>query len=117
MIYRDINAIRVRLGFRFSHDRIGRSHFGFLLELISWLANFAFNSLGRFTISSQEVMDATYDWKNDQWTQLPLGVQINRIAIIRKSPVRFFYNPQYNFRDLPGNTRWQLVFGVSLLTQ
>ena len=59
----------------------------------------------------------TYDWKNDQWTQLPLGVQINRIAIIRKSPVRFFYNPQYNFRDLPGNTRWQHVFGVSLLTQ
>ena len=49
--------------------------------------------------------------------QLPLGVQINRIAIIRKSPVRFFYNPQYNFRDLPGNTCWQLVFGVSLLTQ
>ena len=87
------------------------------MELISWLANFAFNSLGRFTISSQEVMDATCDWKNDQWTQLPLGVQINRIAIIRKSPVRFFYNPQYNFRDLPGNTRWQLVFGVSLLTQ
>ena len=24
---------------------------------------------------------------------------------------------QYNFRDLPGNTRWQHVFGVSLLSQ
>jgi hypothetical protein len=59
----------------------------------------------------------TYDWKGDQWTQLPRGVQINRFAIIRKSPVRFFYNPQYKIRDLPGNTRWQQVFGVSLLTQ
>lgn len=62
-------------------------------------------------------MQITYDWQRDDWVQLPLGVQINRIVTLGKTPVRLFYNPQYNFRDLPGNIRWQHVFGVSLLSQ
>ena len=62
-------------------------------------------------------MQLTYDWQSDQWVQLPLGIQVNRILTFGKTPIRLFYNPQYNFRDLPGNTRWQHVFGISLLTQ
>lgn len=60
----------------------------------------------------------TYDAKAaDDWVLLPLGVQVNRIAIFGKTPVRFFYNPLYNFQDFDGSYRWQHSFGMTLITK
>ena len=84
------------------------------LSQLQPVLGYAFNK--KWSASTGNIQ-LTYDWKSDQWTQLPLGIQINRIVTIGKTPVRFYYNPQYNFRDLPGNSQWQHVFGVSLLSQ
>jgi hypothetical protein len=84
------------------------------LSQLQPVLGYAFNK--KWSASTGNIQ-LTYDWQSNQWTQLPLGIQVNRILTFGKTPIRLFYNPQYNFRDLPGNTRWQHVFGISFLTQ
>jgi hypothetical protein len=53
----------------------------------------------------------TYDWERDEWTNVPLGVQIGVVRIVAKQPFRFYVNPQWNFKDLSGavKSKWCLV--------
>jgi hypothetical protein len=57
----------------------------------------------------------TYDWERDEWTNVPLGVQIGVVRIVAKQPFRFYVNPQWNFKDITGAVKSKVVFGVTLL--
>jgi hypothetical protein len=57
----------------------------------------------------------TYDWERDEWTNVPVGVQIGVVRAIAKQPFRFYVNPQWNFKDITGAVKSKVVFGVTLL--
>jgi hypothetical protein len=56
-----------------------------------------------------------YDWKRDELVSMPIGAQIGKVLPIAGQPMRFSLNPQYDFKDLPGNSRFKVVFGITLL--
>jgi hypothetical protein len=56
-----------------------------------------------------------YDWKDARWTQLPLGLQVDRIIDIHGQKFQFFVNPQYNFQRDSSNSGWTLFLGLALL--
>jgi hypothetical protein len=56
-----------------------------------------------------------YDWDDDTWTQIPLGVQVDRILDIHSQRLQIFINPQYNFQRDSSNSGWTLFLGVTLL--
>ncbi len=56
-----------------------------------------------------------YDWNDGRWTQLPLGVQVDKIAKLRGQKIQFFINPQYNFQRDSSNSGWTLFLGVAIL--
>lgn len=56
-----------------------------------------------------------YDWKDARWTQLPLGVQVDRITDIYGQKIQFFINPQYNFQRDSSDSGWTLFLGIVLL--
>jgi hypothetical protein len=57
----------------------------------------------------------TYDWERDEWTNVPVGVQLGVVRIVAKQPLRFYVNPQWNFKDITGAVKSKVVFGVTLL--
>ncbi len=80
----------------------------------------SFQPIVAYTISKQWSVSLgdiqlAYDWKSVQWASLPLGMQVNYVTKVLGSPLRFYYNPQYNFRQLNGNPEWSHTMGVSLL--
>ena len=80
----------------------------------------SFQPIVAYTISKQWSVSLgdiqlAYDWKSAQWASLPFGMQVNYITKVLGSPLRFYYNPQYNFRQLNGNPEWSHTMGVSLL--
>jgi hypothetical protein len=56
-----------------------------------------------------------YDWNDDNWTQIPLGVEVDRIFDIHGQKLQIFINPQYNFQRDSSNSGWTLFLGVTLL--
>jgi hypothetical protein len=56
-----------------------------------------------------------YDWEDADWTQVPLGVQIDYITEIYGQKTQLFVNPQYNFERDASNSGWTLFIGMSLL--
>jgi hypothetical protein len=56
-----------------------------------------------------------YDWNDAMWTQIPLGVQVDRIFDAQGQKLQFFINPQYNFQRDSSNSGWTLFIGVTLL--
>jgi hypothetical protein len=80
----------------------------------------SFQPIVAYTISKQWTvslgdLQLAYDWKTSQWASLPIGFQVNYITKVFGSPLRFYYNPQYNFRQLHGTPEWSHTMGVSLL--
>lgn len=57
----------------------------------------------------------TYDWKSGQWVNLPLGVSLNKVTDVGGRPIKLSINPEYNFRDLEGASRFTVRLGVSLI--
>lgn len=56
-----------------------------------------------------------YDWESSAWTQVPLGVQLERILDVCGEKLQLFINPQYNLERDSSNSGWTLFLGVSLL--
>lgn len=67
-----------------------------------------------FDVSAGDLQLA-YDWEREEWTSLPLGAQLGYLAMIHGQPMRFYVNPQYNFRDLAGSPRIMVQAGAVLL--
>jgi hypothetical protein len=59
----------------------------------------------------------TYDWNEGEFVSVPLSFQVNYIARFGQQPVRFFANPQYNFRDLPGAAELSVVAGLAFIVR
>jgi hypothetical protein len=57
----------------------------------------------------------TYDWKQDRFVLLPVGFQVNYIALFGKQPVRFLFGPQYNFQNESGARKWTITTGFALI--
>jgi len=56
----------------------------------------------------------SYDWENDEWTQIPLGVYAGRVLNIGKQPVNVFaggwYNPVSSDRGATADYAFKLSF-------
>jgi len=50
-----------------------------------------------------------------RWTNIPVGFQIGVVRTVAKQPLRFYVNPQWNFKDITGAVKSKIVFGVTLL--
>jgi len=56
-----------------------------------------------------------YDWEDADWTQVPLGVEVDYITEIYGQKIQLFFNPQYNFESDASNSGWTFFLGMSLL--
>jgi hypothetical protein len=56
-----------------------------------------------------------YDWKNDRWLSVPIGIQLGKVTHIGKQPVRWAVNPQYNLKDSTGLEEWSVSLTFALL--
>jgi hypothetical protein len=56
-----------------------------------------------------------YDWDDGEWTQVPLGIQVDYVTDIWGQNMNFFLNPQYNFESDSSNSGWTIFLGMSLL--
>ena len=62
-------------------------------------------------------MNITFDWKKRDWTNLPLGAKVSKLAHIGKLPVQFFAKAEYNFAyaDDDALPEWTNTLGLKLL--
>ena len=56
-----------------------------------------------------------YDWDRGEFLSMPIGVQLGKVLPVAKQPMRFAVNPQYDLKDLPGASRFKVLFTVTLL--
>ncbi len=56
-----------------------------------------------------------YDWNRDRFVSMPIGFQIGKVLPVAKQPMRLALNPQYDLKDLPGSSRFKMLFTVTLL--
>ena len=70
----------------------------------------------KWTLSAGDLQEG-YDWKSDQWFNLPIGFQVARLVQVGDTTLRVGYNPQYNFRDLANSPEWTHLFAVSLIVK
>jgi hypothetical protein len=56
-----------------------------------------------------------YDWKNDRWLSIPIGIQLGKVTRVGKQPVRWAVNPQYQLKDDPGLEEWSVALTFTLL--
>lgn len=56
-----------------------------------------------------------YDWKRGGWVSLPLGFQIGKVLPVGRQPMRFAVNPQYNFQEIPGASRFSVTVTVAVI--
>lgn len=59
----------------------------------------------------------TYDWKQERFVLLPLGIQVNYIAMLGPQPVRLLINPQYNFKNEFGSRKWTITAGIAFIVK
>jgi hypothetical protein len=56
-----------------------------------------------------------YDWDRGEFLSMPIGVQLGKVLPVAKQPMRFAVNPQYDLKDLPGGSRFKVLFTITLL--
>lgn len=56
-----------------------------------------------------------YDWHSDRWSQLPLGIELDKIVDLWGQKLQLFVNPQYNFARDESTSGWTLYLGLTLL--
>lgn len=56
-----------------------------------------------------------YDWNRKEILSMPLGLQLGKVQPVAGQPMRFSINPQYDLKDMPGNTRFKLLLTITLL--
>lgn len=57
----------------------------------------------------------TYDWRAEKLTSAPLGIQIGKVFNAGSQPVRAWIETEYNFKDIPGASKFRILLGVGLL--
>jgi hypothetical protein len=60
-------------------------------------------------------LQITYDWKQGQWVQVPIGFQIGVVRPIAGQAFRFSVNPQWNLKNITGAVKSSVIFTVALL--
>ena len=68
----------------------------------------------KWSIGTSE-MNVTYDWDQDAWTVLPLGVKLARLVKFGKLPVQFAGAYEYHFADDYVAPKWTVNFTVKFL--
>ncbi len=68
----------------------------------------------KWSIGTSE-MNITYDWNEDDWTALPLGVRLAKLVKIGKLPVQFSGAYEYNFADAYVGPKWTMNLTVKFL--
>lgn len=56
-----------------------------------------------------------YAWNSDRWSQVPLGIELDKIVDPWGQKMQLFVNPQYNFAREESNSGWTLFLGLTLL--
>ena len=56
-----------------------------------------------------------YDWHAGNWTQLPLGIEVDYLAEVFGQKIKLFVDPQHNFQSDSSNSGWTVFAGFSLL--
>ena len=56
-----------------------------------------------------------YDWDRGEFLSMPIGVQLGKVLPVAKQAMRFAVNPQYDMKDLPGGSRFKVLFTITLL--
>ena len=56
-----------------------------------------------------------YDWDRGEFVSMPIGLQLGKVQRVAGQPMRFSVNPQYDMKDLPGASRFKVVFTVQLI--
>ena len=56
-----------------------------------------------------------YDWHRGEFVSMPVGAQVGKVLPVAGQPMRFSVNPQYDLKDLPGNSRFKLLLSAQLL--
>jgi hypothetical protein len=56
-----------------------------------------------------------YDWNRDEFVSMPIGLQLGKVLPVAGQPMRFAVNPQYDLKDLPGSSRFKVLFTITLL--
>ncbi len=60
-------------------------------------------------------MNITYDWEKSSWTNLPLGLKVNKLVKFSKLPVMFSGSYEYNFQDDYVSPEWTVNFTLKFL--
>lgn len=68
----------------------------------------------RWSIGASE-MNFIYDWEKSAWTNLPLGLKVNKLVKFSKMPILFSGAYEYNFQDDYVSTEWTINFTVKFL--
>jgi len=74
----------------------------------------AFQLGGGWALSAGD-LQFVYDWEQQRWASLPIGVQIGVVRPIAGQAFRFSLNPQWNFADISGAVESKIIFTVTLL--
>lgn len=57
----------------------------------------------------------TYDWRARQLISAPIGFQVGKVFNAGNQPMRAFLETEYNFKDIPGASKFRVLLGLSLL--
>ncbi|MCC5861155.1 MAG: hypothetical protein JJT93_04500 [Gammaproteobacteria bacterium] len=57
----------------------------------------------------------TYDWDRSTFVNLPIGLQLSKVASLGGQSVKWSLNSEYNLRSLQGQAEWSIRLGFSLL--
>ena len=60
-------------------------------------------------------MNITYDWEKSGWTNLPLGLKVNKLVKFSSLPVMFSGSYEYNFQDDYVAAEWTVNFTLKFL--
>lgn len=68
----------------------------------------------KWSIGTSE-MNITYDWDQNDWTALPLGIKLSKLHKFDKLPVQFSGSYETNFADDYISPKWTLNLGMKFL--
>ncbi len=68
----------------------------------------------KWSVGTSE-MNITYDWQQNDWTTLPLGLKLSKLHRFGKLPVQFSGSYEYNFQDDYVAPEWVVNFTVKFL--
>lgn len=56
-----------------------------------------------------------YDWSARELISAPVGFQVGKVFNLGNQPARVFMESEYNFKDIPGASKFRVLIGLSLL--